>query len=515
MSRRRNALISAAFAYAQSVLGILAGFWITRLLVRILGTDQYGAWLATGGLIAYAGMTDLGIFAVMPWLFAEADGERNLTRTRSLILHGLLAGAAAGLAYLVAAFALWRLLPHVAHLDSSEIGRLRGPLAVMILATAIASPLQLFMTFLSGRQDFKFLGTWQLGGIFLNAALTYILLRAGVGLYAVAIASVAPTVLVGLAALARSWARYGESMRSLPRPTWRAARTILSSGSSSWMGRLGWQLASATDALVIAHLGYTRLVPSFMITSRLSLTLMQLAWSLPDSALIGLANLGAEGDRARTAEIVRTLMRLTLVPVGAIACITLAANGTFVSAWVGADLYGGAKLNALLTLDVVALSVVHAIVTPAAVLGSRWQVGSSTLANGVVHIIFAIVLGSRFGLAGVAAATTLSALVTTLPIGARVLATRTGISAASTFGSIVLPWAARALPCSVVATLLGWALTQSRFGTGSRIQGLCVAGAAAGLTSMVYMWSVRPMMANLPFGPRLTKILTAVRLLKA
>jgi O-antigen/teichoic acid export membrane protein len=513
MSRRRNALINAAFVYAQSVLGILAGFWITRLLVRMLGTEQYGAWLATGGLIAYAGFTDLGIFSVMPWLFAEADGEKNLPRTRSLIAHGLIAGAAAGVAYVAAAFALWRLLPQLAHLDSSQVGRLRAPLAVMVLATAICSPLQLFTTFLSGRQDFKFLGSWQLGGILLNATLTYVLLRAGVGLYAVAIAGVAPTFLVSIAALVRSLACYRESVQPLPRPNWRAARAILSSGSSSWMGRLGWQLASATDALVIAHLGYTRLVPTFMITSRLSLTLMQLAWSLPDSAAIGLANLGAEGDRARTAEVVRTLIRLTLVPVGAIACVTLAANGSFVRAWVGADLYGGANLNALLTLDVVALSVVHAIVTPAAILGSRWQVGSSTLANGVAHIVFAIVLGHRFGLAGVAAATTLSALVTTLPIGARVLATRTGISVTSTFGSIVLPWAARAVPCSIVAALVGWALTRYHLGTDGRIQSLLVAGAAAGVSGMAYMWSVRGMMSTLPFGPRLTKILAAVRLL--
>ena len=513
MSRRRNALINAAFAYAQSMLGILAGFYVTRLLVRVLGTDQYGMWLATGGLIAYAGFTDLGIFAVMPWLFAEADGEKNITRTRSLIAHGLLAGTAAGVAYVVAAFALWRLLPHMTHLDSTEFMILRGPLWVMVLATAIGCPLLLFSTFLSGLQDFKFLGSWQLIGILLNATLTYGLLRAGVGLYAVAIAGVSQSLLVSVASLVRALLRYRESLRPLPRPSWRATRSIISSGTGSWMGRLGWQMAFATDAIVIAHLGYTRLVPSFMITSRLGLTLMQLAWSLPDSALIGLANLGAEGDRERTADVVRTLIRLTLVPIGAIACVTLAVNGAFVRAWVGADLYGGARLNVLFALDVVGLSVVHALVTPAAVLGSRWQVGSITLANGVAHIVFALVLGHRLGLAGVAAATVLSALVTTVPIGARVLATRTGISVASTFGSIVLPWAARVLPWSMLASFAGWALTQSRYATASRMGGLVAAGAAAAAIALGYMWSVRSMMTNLPFGPRLTKILSAIRLL--
>ena len=271
-------------------------------------------------------------------------------------------------------------------------------------------------------------------------------------------------------------------------------------------------MASATDAIVIAYLGYRHLVPTFVITSRLGLTLMQFAWSLPDSALIGLANLGAEGDRSRTASVVRTLIRLHLIPVGAIACVTLAANGAFVRLWVGADLFGGARLNALLVLDVVALSIVHALVTPAAVLGSRVQVGVITLAHGVVHIVLALILGHWFGLSGVAAATTLSALVTTLPVGARLLERRTGITAKSVFGSLILPWTWRALPCALVASAAGWASTQSRFAPSGRVGTTIMAGSAAAITVVAYLWGVKDMMKDLPFGPRLTRILSAVGL---
>ena len=87
MSRRRKALIAVAFSYAQSVLGILAGLFITRLLVRALGADLYGTWLATGGLLGYAAFADLGIFSVMPWLIAEAEGEKDPARTSGLISH--------------------------------------------------------------------------------------------------------------------------------------------------------------------------------------------------------------------------------------------------------------------------------------------------------------------------------------------------------------------------------------------------------------------------------------------
>jgi hypothetical protein len=270
-------------------------------------------------------------------------------------------------------------------------------------------------------------------------------------------------------------------------------------------------MASATDAIVIAYLGYRHLVPTFVITSRLGLTLMQFAWSLPDSAMIGLANLGAEGDRTRTASVVQALIRLHLVPVGAIACATLAANAAFVRVWVGADLFGGDSLNALLVLDVVVLSVVHALITPAAVLGSRVQVGTVTLVNGVVHIVLALILGHWFGLAGVAAATALSALVTTIPVGARLLAATTGITAKSALGSLILPWAWRALPCALLASAAGWAL-QSNLAPTGRVATLLTAGIATALTVFAYLWGVKGLMKDLPFGPRVTKILSVIGL---
>ena len=511
MSRRRNALIAAAFTYAQSILGILAGFFITRLLVRALGADLYGTWLATGGLLGYAALADLGIFGVMPWLFAEADGEKDLTRKRGLIAHGLLAGGGAGLIYAAAAFGVWLLLPRMARLNVADIARLRGPIALIVIATAIGYPLRLFSALRAGLQDFKFLGVLQVVGTVLNIALTYGLLRAGLGLYALAIASIVPPTLTGVFSLARTLQRDASLLRDLPPFTLSGTRPILASGAGSWMATLGWQMASATDAIVIAYLGYRHLVPTFVITSRIGLTLMQFAWSLPDSALIGLANLGAEGNRARTASVVRSLIRLNLIPIGAIACGTLAANAALVHLWVGSDLYGGEQLNALLVLDVVALSVVHALVTPAAVLGSRVQVGVITLANGVVHIALALVLGHWFALSGVAAATALSAAVTTIPVGARLLAARTGLTARSVLGSLILPWAMRALPCALVAAGAAWAL-HSRLAPTGRTATIIAAGIAAALTVVAYLWGVKGMMKDLPFGPRLTKILSAIRL---
>src|SRR5205814_2650557 len=181
-------------------------------------------------------------------------------------------------------------------------------------------------------------------------------------------------------------------------------------------GSLGWQLAFSSDAVILAFLGARDAVTTFAITSRPGLTLMQLSWTLPDAGLVGLSQLWGEAP-ARVGDAVAAMARLYLLLAGGVACAVLALNATFVRAWVGAPLFGGRPLNAALAVAVLSLSLVHSVAVPAAVLGNRLRLGVVTALNGAVHVALAIPLGAWLGPVGIALATALPGLVTTLPAG--------------------------------------------------------------------------------------------------
>ena len=335
----------------------------------------------------------------------------------------------------------------------------------------------------------------------------------GSGLYGIAVGAAVPGVLVGMAALGRTIARDRALLIGWPALRSSALRPIILSGTGQWLGSLGWQLASASDAVVLAYLGYRELVPVFVVTSRLGLTLMQLSWTLPDSTSVGLAQLKAEGQEQRTTDVIRSLLQFHLLAAGLVACGCLAANFGFVSAWVGQDLYGGASLNATIALGVVALSVVHGLMVPVAVLGRRMTTGLVTLLNGAVHVVLAVAFGRVWGLTGVALATVVSALVTTIPVGLAMLTAETRLRLRDVAMGIVLPWLWRALPCAAVAAIAGWAMMRpdvaGRIGNhGALLAGL-VAGTIAGGT---YLLGMRRIMRELPFGPRLRRALGTLRL---
>jgi O-antigen/teichoic acid export membrane protein len=510
MSRRRKALIAAAFSYAQTFLGILVSLYVTRFLVRALGKDLYGVWLASGALLAYAALADFGIFGVFPWLIAEADGKRDVEKKRSLLAHGLALGLIGGAIYGTTCIVLWSFFPRLLHLSPDDRAALSGPILVLAGVTTATFPLRLFSAFLLGLQDYKFMGYVTVAQTLLSGAMIVVLARLGFGLYALAFGSAVPPTLSGLSALMRTRKKSPELLRAWPKIRWSETAPLVSSGAGAWLASLGWQMAFATDGVVIAYLGAREQIPAFVITSRLGLTLMQFGWTLPDAALVGLAQLNAEGNPARRDEVVRTLLRLHLLVSGGIACVIAVVNSGFVGAWIGRDLFGGSQLSAIFAADVVALTVAHAVVTPTAVLGNRIGVGVLTVVNGVVHVVLAVLLGRSWGLRGVAAATGISALVTSVPIGLRMLAGKTALSQRDMLVGTFVPWFIRLSACGVVGAVIGWRLAAAT-GLG-RYGSLLVSVPIAALLGFAYLFSMKSFLRDLPLGDRVTRLLAAVRL---
>lgn len=508
MSRRRRALISAAFTYGQWALSIATSLVVTRLLLQQLGKAVYGMWTASSALLACAAFAELGLFGVLPWMIAESDGKQDHTRIRALLTQGLALGLGVSVVFLVAAGSLYLALPLVVHLRQEDLDLLRGPLLAMVALTALLFPLKVFNAALTGLQDVGFVGGIGIMQVTLSTILTLALTLLGHGLYGLALGTALPALIGSLLALGRTVSRRPDLLQHWRRPQFSEFAPFVSGGLGAWMGSVGWQLAASMDSVIIAHVGQAAMVPVFAVTARLGLTLMQVSWTLPDSALVGLAQLNGEGAPERVRDVVSALVRMHLLMAGGIVLVLLACNPSFVPLWVGKGLFGGTALNAAIALNVVATSLVHSLVGPVAVLGFRVRVGVATLFNGLLHVALAIPLGRWLGLSGIALATLLSASLTTLPVGLRLLQRAAGVSSSTLLSDVLLPWALRGAPLAALALWIGRAGASEPVRPGR----VAVLAALALALGMAYLWLMRPLYQDLPFGPRLRRSLQALRL---
>src|SRR2546423_7916031 len=120
MSRTRKAGIIAIFGYIQFGLGFVSGIVMIPLILKLVGTQSYGLWLACGDLLAYSAMVDLGVLGVLPWLIAEQDGRGDRQGIRDLISNGAAVASLIGIVYVLAALLLWFFASRLINLTDAQ-----------------------------------------------------------------------------------------------------------------------------------------------------------------------------------------------------------------------------------------------------------------------------------------------------------------------------------------------------------------------------------------------------------
>ena len=488
-------------------MAIASGLVLVPVTIGAVGVREYGLWLATGELLGYAGMVDLGVLGVLPWMVAEADGRRDRSRLRALVANGVAVGAVVGVGYAATAAVLWFMLPVAVNISEADRLALARPLVLLVAVTAAAYPLRTFTALLTGLQDAVFNGLLSVAQSAVYFLIALIGLSNDWGLYALALASSASTAVAVTASLARTVVKTPDLLRGWPRPQWTTIRLLLTNGVGVWIAGLGWRLVSASTNMVVALVGQAEWIAVYACTSKLSALSTQMAWVLPDSGLIGLSQLHGEGrSQERLRSVVQMILRLHLVLAGATACGVLAFNPAFVSTWVGPEFYGGYWLNAWLASGVLVSSLVHGLITTASVLGNRLKVGFATMANGVAQTTLALLFGRWWGLDGIAAASVIAAAATAGPAGLGLLRASTGLSADLFWRELLWPSVQRIGPAMLVSGAAGIVV---------RDAGLIASGAVTALCLSGWFWAVRPLLGGLPIGDRWTQRLVRARVLPA
>jgi hypothetical protein len=182
------------------------------------------------------------------------------------------------------------------------------------------------------------------------------------------------------------------------------------------------------------------------------------------------------------------MLRLLLLFSGLAACGVLTVNRTFVTWWVGPQFFAGSLVTVLIAVGIITSSFVHGLLCVPAVLGARLGVGGVTVIWGAAQVGSALLLGTRWGFEGIAAAPILSAAAIALPLGFRLLRSKTGLTVRHVWTTIVAPWAKR----FVLPVTCAVALMLAADGAAEPFQVLGAAGVLA-----LYALSMRPLCRDL------------------
>jgi O-antigen/teichoic acid export membrane protein len=490
VSRTVRASIAAGFSYLHVGISVVASLWLVPFTLEHVGARGYGLWLASGELLAYAGLAELGMLVTLPWLVAQADGQGDRARLRKLVSTGAAAASLSAVMYAALALLLWTQLPRIVRLAEADRIDVQGPLLIVAIAGCLSHPLRAFSAVLAGLQDVRFNGLVSLANWSISFVLAVSLLALGHGLYALAVAASVPPLVTGIAAAVRLAVIAPDLLRDWPRPSLVEIRKLFVEGLGTWIGGWGWRLVAASDSLVLAALGRPADVAVLACTTKLAQAMIQLSWIPCDNGLIGLAQLSAEGQSRRLRDALVVMVRVYLSLAGAVACVVIAVNAAFVREWVGPAMFAGAVPNLMIAALAIAMSFGHAVAVIPSVLGRRLAIGLATMVCGVLHVGLAWFLGSHFGVTGIVAAGVASHGLVFSALAWKPFAQATGTTEISLLSDVLAPWATRMAPMLIVALLV-----QRLAGTPP----LPVTIATGALVAATVLFYMRPL--YIEFGP--------------
>ncbi len=454
MSRSRKAAASAAIVYCQYGLSLVAGLVLFPMVVRTLGSRDNGLWLASVEVVGYLLLGDLGVIAVVPWLVAAKDGAGDRRAIGEYLANGLVIGAVVGLGFVGLAVLVLTVDPTQLRLDPGDWSKLRTPLATLLGLTGIGFPLRAYTALLTGLQDIAFAGVLAAIQSALSIALTATLIPLGFGLTGMALATGVPPLACGVAATLRTWRCHPGLTRGV-RPTWDHCRGLIGEGFGAWLAGFGVRLQSAGQSVILVALDRPEWATYLAVTSKTATIAQPMGSALPDSGLVGLNQLYGEGNGERTRRIVACLLLLYVAIAGTTAVGLLAGNPAFVRSWIGADLYGGHRLNALIAANLVAGTAVGGLFRVVGAVAIRRAVGWATLAHGAIGFAAAYGLAVADGLAGIVEGSLAANLLFGLPAGLALVARCHGLGPIELVRTWVGTWAAWTLPFALAAGWLG------------------------------------------------------------
>jgi O-antigen/teichoic acid export membrane protein len=460
MSRTHRLLTGAAVYYAGQIVMLLVGLWVTRFTLACLGEHDLGLWLEGLQILGYLSLLDLGVVAVIPRATAAASGQREqggfTGRVQTLL--GRAAWIVAGQTLLagVLAWAAWLALPDRLAAFRVEIG--------LVLAAYVAYfPSRIFQAVLTGLQDFSFLNLIQMGVWAVNTGLNVGLLVAGFRLSALAWGWVASQAALHLACALRLWWRHPDLLpRHLPRPHRAEVARHFHEGVWFSLSNLAVALVQGTDLIIIGRILGPEAVVVYGCTGKLVQVFGNYAQAILQMSLPALTEVRVSQPPERTRATAETLTLSQMLLTGAVCCVILAVNPSFVTFWVGAERYGGHVLTILLVL---VLLLRHWNLTAVFSLFSYSRdrrIVLTTLADGLVTVVGTVAFTALGGWSAAPLGSLLGVCSVSLPLNVRAVTESFGVPLTALMPSLG-QWVWRFVVAGVACSLLGISQVSGRF----------------------------------------------------
>ena len=419
----------------------LMGLILVPILLKDLGVESYGLWVAALSVVGVVGMLDLGLDYAVTREVAASLRSGSGNHTAGFVQA---AGNAVLLTAILGAFVVGALgLPLSGVLHLSAAGRKVAPTVFALGGiTFFASRILAFATaVLNGLRRFDTTNGLAIVATLLRACGIIALIKAGAGLLGVSLWQAVAAMASALAGLVMLQRLEPEFRLRMGRPDWNFLRPHLPFGLSRQMTAAVSRFIWDPTALLIGMVLGSEWIASYNIAQKFPLAASALIWSASEP-LIPAASQHQQGREEHTRVVLEAGTRWIVV-LALPLCIVLGILGrNLLQAWVGETRPDTVLVLRLITVAVfveaIGVASTEVLWGMGAIRTVLWITGGAIATS----LCLSLVLLPRIGIAGAAWALLVSAMLTTMLVlrrACRACGAGVGKLIGDTFEGLILP----------------------------------------------------------------------------
>ncbi|HSW65020.1 MAG TPA: flippase [Dissulfurispiraceae bacterium] len=341
MSKINSIRKSVFFNVGGYVISVLVAFLITPITIHTLGDTRYGAWALVAQLIGYYGLLDLGIRGAVTYFVARHSALNQQEEIKEILSSAFWLLSACGFVALLVGVGFTVGFPYLFRTEALDLAEVQQSLLIMTILVAFSLPMNAFCGGLVGKQRFDVVSGVEIVNRIITGIFTYIVLKAGGGLVALALVQAGGRVI--------SWGMTLAACRMIlggvfARPVWfkkHRVRSLAAYGFQNALGNVAMMAIYRLDIVVVAMFAGIDRVVFYSIASTLVLYASSLCSSI---AFVFTPRFAQLDSRCADDELQKLYLfgtRVTGMVVTGLVAGILVFGEDFIKLWLGASYVSG------------------------------------------------------------------------------------------------------------------------------------------------------------------------------
>lgn len=395
-----KALLAGLSSFLMFVVQLIAGFFITPLIIKGLGKELYGTWAIIGQTVGYVALANLRVTSVIKYTLAtEQHTDDGLLKRQQVGASLIALSRVIPIISIIGILVIW-IAPTVIKTDPAYANQVRWAVGIGIAGIVLDSLFSIPANILRGLNlEYKFIGLDAIV-LVLSNVLSLLVVSFKMGLAGLAIVSEISTLITGI--VEYFIARKNVAWLGIARPSQEMLQLLWHRALWAFLASLGYVMQNTSDLLIVGIISGPAVAAIYGTTGLVLRLAIEPLFSVISAAYPGIAGLCGKKEwnrveKARNEIHLMAFFILTILGSG-----ILVLNQAFMSFWLGSTYYAGPTVNllmVLLAMQSIPLRSDTMLMDGMLKFKAR---ALSTIITSIFGILTAATLGTRYGLEGVA-----------------------------------------------------------------------------------------------------------------